>query len=40
LACEAIPDHLLEMVQAGGVVPHLERRLRDGSGAGIRRREP
>jgi len=40
LACEAIPDHLLEMVQAGGLVPHLERRLRDGSVAGIRRREP
>lgn len=27
LACERIPPHLLEMVRAGGLLPHLEKRL-------------
>ncbi|GAB4230081.1 MAG: 3-isopropylmalate dehydratase small subunit [Methyloligellaceae bacterium] len=26
-ACEPVPPHLLEMVQAGGLVPYLEKRL-------------
>ncbi len=30
VVCEGIPDHLLEMVADGGLVPHLERRLRGG----------
>lgn len=28
LACEPIPAHLLAMVRDGGLVPHLEKRLR------------
>ena len=28
LACERIPDHLMQMVRDGGLVPHLEKRLR------------
>ena len=28
LACEPIPPHLMEMVRDGGLVPHLEKRLR------------
>ena len=27
LACEPIPQHLLEMVRDGGLLPHLEKRL-------------
>lgn len=26
-ACEAIPGHLMEMIQDGGLIPHLEKRL-------------
>ena len=26
-ACEPVPAHLMEMVRAGGLVPHLERKL-------------
>lgn len=28
LACEPIPAHLMQMLRDGGLVPHLERRLR------------
>jgi 3-isopropylmalate/(R)-2-methylmalate dehydratase small subunit len=28
LACEPIPSHLMQMVRDGGLVPHLEKRLR------------
>ena len=28
LACEPIPGHLMQMVRDGGLVPHLEKRLR------------
>ncbi len=28
LACEPIPAHLMQMVRDGGLVPHLEKRLR------------
>lgn len=28
LACEPIPEHLLEMITDGGLVPHLEKRLK------------
>lgn len=28
--CEPIPGHLVEMVSDGGLVPHLERRFREG----------
>jgi 3-isopropylmalate/(R)-2-methylmalate dehydratase small subunit len=28
LSCEPIPDHLMQMVRDGGLVPHLEKRLR------------
>ncbi|HZQ73677.1 MAG TPA: 3-isopropylmalate dehydratase [Burkholderiales bacterium] len=28
LACEPIPPHLMQMVRDGGLVPHLEKRLR------------
>ncbi len=27
LACEPLPEHLLQMIADGGLVPHLERRL-------------
>jgi 3-isopropylmalate/(R)-2-methylmalate dehydratase small subunit len=27
LACEPIPDHLMQMLRDGGLVPHLEKRL-------------
>ena len=27
-ACEPIPEHLLEMINDGGLVPHLEKRLK------------
>ena len=27
LACEPIPDHLMQMLNDGGLVPHLEKRL-------------
>lgn len=27
LQCEAVPPHLMDMVEAGGLVPYLERRL-------------
>jgi 3-isopropylmalate/(R)-2-methylmalate dehydratase small subunit len=27
LACEALPDHLLEMVGDGGLIPHLKKKL-------------
>ncbi len=30
-ACEPIPPHLLEMLEAGGLLPHLEKRLRRGT---------
>lgn len=29
LRCEAMPSFLLEMVRAGGLVPHLEKRIRN-----------
>lgn len=33
-ACETLPSHLLDMIAAGGLLPHLERRLaRERSGA-------
>lgn len=28
LACEPIPPHLMQMVRDGGLLPHLEKRLR------------
>jgi 3-isopropylmalate/(R)-2-methylmalate dehydratase small subunit len=28
LTCEAIPPHLMQMVRDGGLLPHLEKRLR------------
>ena len=28
LACQPIPGHLMEMVEDGGLIPHLEKRLR------------
>ena len=28
LACEPIPDHLQQLVRDGGLLPHLEKRLR------------
>ena len=28
LACEQIPSHLMQMLRDGGLVPHLEKRLR------------
>ena len=28
LACEPIPSHLMQMLRDGGLVPHLEKRLR------------
>lgn len=28
LACEPIPPHLMDMVRDGGLLPHLEKRLR------------
>jgi 3-isopropylmalate/(R)-2-methylmalate dehydratase small subunit len=28
LACQPIPPHLMEMVEAGGLIAHLEKRLR------------
>jgi len=28
LACEAIPPHLVQMVRDGGLLPHLEKRLK------------
>jgi len=28
LRCEPVPDHLLTMVEAGGLIPHLERRFK------------
>ena len=31
LACEAVPAFLMEMVRAGGLVPHLERKLKAGA---------
>lgn len=31
LACEPIPTFLMEMVNAGGLVPHLEKRLQEGA---------
>ena len=31
IACEPIPPHLLSMVEDGGLLAHLERRMRDGS---------
>jgi 3-isopropylmalate/(R)-2-methylmalate dehydratase small subunit len=27
-ACEAIPGHLLQLIEAGGLVPYLEQRMR------------
>ncbi len=27
LACESLPDHLLEMVSDGGLIPHLKKKL-------------
>jgi len=27
-ACDPVPEHLMAMVEAGGLVPHLEQRLR------------
>jgi len=26
LACESLPDHLLEMVGDGGLIPHLKKK--------------
>lgn len=28
LTCERVPDHLLAMIEAGGLIPHLERRFK------------
>jgi 3-isopropylmalate/(R)-2-methylmalate dehydratase small subunit len=27
LACEPLPDHLLEIVGNGGLIPHLKKKL-------------
>jgi hypothetical protein len=27
-ACEPIPSHLMQMIRDGGLLPHLEKRLR------------
>jgi len=35
-ACEALPPHLLDMIEAGGLLPHLEQRLRGGKPAEVR----
>lgn len=32
ISCEPVPDHLLAMVDAGGLIPHLERRLKAARG--------
>lgn len=34
LACDPVPPHLLEMIEAGGLLAHLERRLAGGAGRG------
>jgi 3-isopropylmalate/(R)-2-methylmalate dehydratase small subunit len=31
LACEPIPPHLMQMIRDGGLIPHLEKRLRKRS---------
>jgi len=31
IPCEAIPDHLMAMIRDGGLVPHLEKRLKPGA---------
>lgn len=32
IACEPVPEHLLAMVEAGGLIPHLERRFKAARG--------
>ncbi|MBM3554117.1 MAG: 3-isopropylmalate dehydratase [Alphaproteobacteria bacterium] len=32
IACELVPDHLMALVQAGGLVPMLERRFKPAKG--------
>ncbi len=32
LACEPVPPHLMALIRDGGLVAHLERRLKDGFG--------
>jgi 3-isopropylmalate/(R)-2-methylmalate dehydratase small subunit len=31
ISCEVIPDHLMAMIRDGGLVPHLEKRLKRGA---------
>lgn len=31
IPCETIPDHLMTMIRDGGLVPHLEKRLKAGA---------
>ncbi len=31
LVCEPVPPHLLEMLHDGGLLPHLEKRIRSGA---------
>lgn len=31
LACEPVPPHLVEMIRDGGLLPHLEKRIRSGA---------
>jgi 3-isopropylmalate/(R)-2-methylmalate dehydratase small subunit len=33
-ACEPIPPHLMAMIEDGGLLPHLEKKLRKGRAAG------
>jgi len=32
LSCESLPDHLMEMVADGGLIPHLKKKLRPSQG--------
>ncbi len=27
LSCESLPDHLVEMIRDGGLIPHLKKKL-------------
>ena len=35
LTCEAIPDFLVEMLRDGGLVPHLEKKLKARRGSAM-----
>ena len=32
LSCKKVPEFLLQMLEDGGLVPHLEKKLKQGNG--------